>query len=181
MFEDTNQTEIIVENTTDDEAGLLPYSLFESEEVKIPIKFNGEEMEISLNDAKTLAQKGLNYDHVLSQREAAHRVLDAIAESEGKTRGELIAEREGGEIGAIRWEALLREFPDLDADAIPQEVFIAVDEGKTPIEAYQRHLINELRVKLSEKAAEERNIGSLRSDGEGMQDAFLEGFFGKRY
>lgn len=183
MFEDTNQTEITVENTTDGEVGLLPYSLFgeEPESVKIPVKFNGEEMEITLQEARTLAQKGLNYDHVLKQREDAHKVLDAIAEREGKTRAELIAEGEGSDLGTLRWEALLREFPDLDVDAIPRDVFASIEDGLTPIEAYQKHLINEMRTQLSTKNAGEMSVGSLRSDGEGVQDAFLDGFFGKKY
>lgn len=59
------------------------------------IKYNGEERDISLDEARILAQKGLNYDHVLAERDTRYQrelnALDAVAARQGMTRAQYIA------------------------------------------------------------------------------------------
>lgn len=188
MFEDTNQAENFAEDTNQQEEGLLPFSLFEHEEEQqdeFTVKYNGEEKKLTLSEAKTLAQKGMNYDHVLSQREDAHRALDALATREGLTRAELISKIGGEDINKLRWNNLLKAYPDLQVEKIPREVFLQINDGISPLEAYQSHLISELNQKLATKEQarvnSERAIGSLQSDGDGYRDSFLEGFYGAKY
>ena len=103
MFDETNNTE---------EQGIeLPEKLFESETPEdaatnhgseenetgdtIKIKYNGEERSITLDEAKTLAQKGMNYDHVVSERDTKYQrelqFLDKVAARQGMTRAQYIA------------------------------------------------------------------------------------------
>ena len=195
MFEETNQTEIPVEDTNLQEPMLLPYSLFDREEEEaqekepspegITVKYNGEMRSLTPDEAKTYAQKGMNYDRIFTQREDAHRALDVIAAQRGVSRNELLAGIKGEKIPDIRWRNLLREYPDLDVKSIPEKVYLQIGKGLTPIEAYQKHLIEELNLKLSAKSKNEENrsraVGSMASDGKGQYDAFLEGFLGERY
>lgn len=59
------------------------------------IKYNGEERDITLDEARVLAQKGLNYDHVLNERDTKYqrelRFLDKVAAEQGMTRSQYIA------------------------------------------------------------------------------------------
>ena len=184
MFEETNQAEISAEETTSAEEGLLPYSLFEQEEEKpqeITVKYNGEERKITLDEAKTYAQKGMNYDRIYAQRQDAHQVLDLLASQKGMSRDELIATSRGGEISNLRWEKLLSAYPDIDAAKLPKEVFLSIENGLTPIEAYQKHLIEKLSAELSSRESESRAVGSLQGNCDAEYDAFLEGFFGSKY
>ncbi len=187
MFEDTNQTETLAEDTNlQEERGLLPFNLFEQdEEETITVKFNGEEKTLTRADARALAQKGMNYDHIYAQREDAHHILDGLAGKEGLSRDEFISRCKGEDLTALRWSRLLDKFPDLAVADIPHSVFLAVGQGENPIEAYQNHLIEELKLQLGhEKSLAENSqkaIGSLKGAGKAESDDFLEGFFGKKY
>ncbi len=70
-----------------------------SDSQTITIKYNGEEREISIDEARTLAQKGMNYDHVLQERDTRYKreldVLDKIAEQNNMTRNEYVSLIEG--------------------------------------------------------------------------------------
>ncbi len=47
-------------------------------QAKITLKYNGEEKEIDLEEAKSLAQKGLNYDHVQQSWEGSKEKLSKL-------------------------------------------------------------------------------------------------------
>jgi len=108
VFDETNKTE-----GQDFE---LPEKLFESDESEsegfagqtdestadhsgeetngdtIKIKYNGEERDITLDEARILAQKGMNYDHVVSERDTKYlrelNFLDKVAAERGMTRAQ---------------------------------------------------------------------------------------------
>ena len=65
----------------------------------LTIKYNGEEREISLDEARILAQKGMNYDHVLQERDTRYKreldALDTIAGRNNMTRNEYVSLIEG--------------------------------------------------------------------------------------
>lgn len=65
------------------------------EPAKIKVKYNHEEKEIPLEEAITLAQKGMNYDKVLNQLEElkndeALKIADKLASQYGVSRAELL-------------------------------------------------------------------------------------------
>lgn len=79
------------------------------------------------------------------------------------------------------WRDLVREFPDVNVAALPEAVLKAVEAGRTPIEAYQAHLLEEAQkqAKIAEQHGynKARAVGSVRGDAaEPDRDPFLEGF-----
>lgn len=90
----------------------------------IRVKYNGEERDISLDEARTLAQKGLNYDHVVAERDknrSAFAFLLERAKSEGITVEQLI-ERERGNAEEKRLEAKMSEIRARDDDASEETI-----------------------------------------------------------
>lgn len=92
----------------------------------LQIKYNGELMDIPLSEARILAQKGMNYDHVAEElrmlRESDElRLWDEIAAEQGVTRQEAIqqirARRQDAEISRLvedgTPEAVARELVEL--------------------------------------------------------------------
>lgn len=85
----------------------------------IRVKYNGEERDISLDEARTLAQKGLNYDHVVAERDKNRVAFDFLlerAKSEGITVEQFI-ENERGKSENQRLEAKKAEIRARDDDA----------------------------------------------------------------
>ena len=66
------------------------------EEASIRVKFNGEEKDITLSEARTLAQKGMNYDHVVSERDRNKSAFDFLAE-QAKSKGMTVEDYIAGE------------------------------------------------------------------------------------
>ena len=88
------------------------------------VKYNGEERDISLEEARTLAQKGLNYDHVVAERDKNRNAFDFLlerAKGEGITVEQLI-ERERGKAENQRLEAKMSEIRARDDDASEETV-----------------------------------------------------------
>ena len=182
MFDETNKTE--------EQEIELPEKLFESDDISeeetfdgnhtveeeaetLTIKYNGEERRITLDEAKILAQKGMNYDHVVSERDTKYKreldFLDRVAEKEGLTRAEYMARSEqkenktenpteysGRERAAVQlrritdslgvtgpWSALFKKYPTLSRSEAYGTLSENVSRGMTPIEAYQEKLLAE--------------------------------------
>ncbi len=81
------------------------------------------------------------------------------------------------------WREFFAAFPEVDANSLPDTVVQEIQGGKTPVEAYQAHLIAELR--RENQLAEQRgrnkalSVGSAVGDAaEKEKDDFLSGFFG---
>lgn len=90
----------------------------------IRVKYNGEERDISLDEARTLAQKGLNYDHVVEERDRNRSAFDFLMERakvEGITVEQLI-ERERGRAEDQRLEAKKSEIRARDDDASDETI-----------------------------------------------------------
>lgn len=90
-------------------------------EASIRVKFNGEEKDISLDEARTLAQKGMNYDHIVEERDRNKNAFDFLVErakSKGMTVEDYIAdERANAENQRIEEKMnLLRERDDDASD-----------------------------------------------------------------
>ena len=90
-----------------------------SSDSTLRVKYNGEEKDISLEEARTLAQKGLNYDHVAAERDRNRVAFDFLkerAKSEGITVEQLI-EKEREKTENQRLEAKMSEIRARDDDA----------------------------------------------------------------
>ncbi len=98
MFDETNRTEeqelTLPDNLFDDgatEDNSVSNQDAEKRET-IRIKYNGEERDITLDEARVLAQKGMNYDHVVAERDTKYQreleFLDKVAGERGMTRAE---------------------------------------------------------------------------------------------
>lgn len=88
------------------------------------IKYNGEERDLSLDEARTLAQKGMNYDHVVQERDRNRSAFDFLmerAKGEGITVEQLI-EREKGRAENQRLEAKMEELRRRDDDASEETI-----------------------------------------------------------
>jgi len=104
VFDETNMTE--------EQEIALPDKLFESDDISkeessgenhtagetLTIKYNGEEKSITLEEAKILAQKGMNYDHVVAERDTRYKreldFLDRVAKSRGLTRAQYMEQQD---------------------------------------------------------------------------------------
>ena len=78
---------------------------------------------------------------------------------------------------------LFEEYPELvktKYDDYPQEVKEMIEEGKTPLVAYQKYLIDKERKEKQElehkQSVKKRNVGSLKSSQEENVDEFLTMF-----
>ena len=67
-----------------------------STEASIRVKFNGEEKDISLSEARTLAQKGMNYDHIVEERDRNKNAFDFLME-QAKSKGMTVEDYIAGE------------------------------------------------------------------------------------
>lgn len=182
MFDETNKTEekdIVFpenlfgdddENTSADTYEENHTEVGEAENEGLIIKYNGEERKISLDEARILAQKGMNYDHVVAERDTKYKreldFLDKMAAEKGLSRAEYMSAREKDmssqeeknkteangkeESGAAtkesrgidgEWENLFREYPVLSRSEAEAELGNDVKGGLTPLEAYQKKLI----------------------------------------
>lgn len=102
-----NVSEGIIADTTpqsEEQQSVIPDTETVSEETaeeKHRIKYNGEIFELTLEELKTAAQKGMNYDKILDERDRLKtsrefKVLDARAAAEGLTREQYLDRLESG-------------------------------------------------------------------------------------
>lgn len=107
-----NDSEAVVEK----EPEVLAQTNSEPDIQRHTIKYNGEDKELTLDELKTLAQKGMNYDHVLQERDAAKnnpvlRYIDRIAKETGVTSEELIAKMDMAQKQALINENVQKGVP----------------------------------------------------------------------
>lgn len=95
-----------------------------SSDTAIRVKYNGEERDISLEEARTLAQKGMNYDHVVAERDKNRNAFEFLlerAKGEGITVEEFI-ERERGKTEEKKLEDKMSEIRERDDDASEETI-----------------------------------------------------------
>ncbi|MBQ7054129.1 MAG: hypothetical protein IJN97_02815 [Oscillospiraceae bacterium] len=120
----------------------------------IRVKYNGEEKDISLDEARTLAQKGLNYDHVVQERDRNRSAFDFLlerAKGEGITVEELI-EREKGRAENRRLEAKMEELRKRDDDASEDTI---KNLARLELEAEKTRIEREKAIEAENKKNEE--------------------------
>lgn len=176
-----------MENTEKD----LPES--EQKEITIPVKYNKEIKELSLEDATTLAQKGLKFTAI----EKDFTALKELAQKENKSvpafiselcdrynedkKKALIEECGGNEEIAQRiidlqgnqisdgLKELTEAFPEIKTlEQLPEEVVEKSRlKGTLPLDEYLRYLLSQEKIKkaaaLKQRQSEKTTTGSLAS------------------
>jgi hypothetical protein len=142
----------------------------------VRVKYNGQEMQIPLQEATPLIQKGMNYDHVakeLAQLRAApeRQVVKALAQQSGKSveqylsdaRSALGLPSDGGR--AEQFKAFFAQHPNISPAQLPASVLAAVSRGETLETAYAQHentqlrqYVQQLQTELSQQRQQMRNF-----------------------
>lgn len=126
---------------------------------KYAVKYNGKEYFLGIDELITNAQKGMNYDHVLRERDEARAKVQ---------KDEQLNE----------FVELVNAYPELRK--LPDEVASDIADGKKPIDAYRDYEIKVLREQVAAKEQAEKNKNAPKSakgvpDGNDG-DSFLRGF-----
>ena len=144
----------------------------------LTIRYNGEQVTLTQEEATTLAQKGMNYDRVLRQRDA---LLEQMQQVDHEAIDKSRLEQD--------WARFIRKYPDVRPDeTLPKDVWAMLDAGVPPCEAYGdfllAHQAKQLRT-LSRLLEQERKTAAARQKSPGSSssasgfmadsDPFLEG------
>ncbi len=96
-----------------------------AEPTGIPIKFNGEEKVVSLEEAPNLIQKGMNYDKAIERAKQESR--DAYIAEQGFTWNGKPITTEAEHKQAMREVEIRKEYEDQD---LPEDILNEIVEGK---------------------------------------------------
>lgn len=150
------------------------------------VKYNGEEKKLPLAELLANAQKGLNYDHVRQELELFRQRFREEGKNPEEPRqamGGTSPENAAGNAPVLSFLRLLREYPDIAAETLPEQVALDISQGKDPLVSYQRYENRQLKSQL---AALQQNLSNRRmSPGPAAgltgepSDSFLDGLFGK--
>lgn len=138
----------------------------------VRIKFNHEERELSLEEAATLAQKGLKLESELEKLRTApeYTVIERMAKASGMTREQYIAQVDQMEADRARREAedaIRRQYPDAP-DELVRETVTNRRAAEAERERHQKEAEEALRQKLMEDARAEAQNRDM--------NAFLEAY-----
>ena len=138
----------------------------------VRIKFNHEERELSLEEAATLAQKGLKLESELEKLRTApeYTVIDRMAKASGMTREQYIAQVDQMEADRARREAedaIRRQYPDA-----PDELVRETVENRRAAEAERERHQKEAEEALRQKLMEDARAEAQNRD----MNAFLEAY-----
>ncbi len=134
----------------------------------LEIKYNGEAKTLSKEEAVSLAQKGMNYDHVYNELLSLRQVSDAFngrktnAPSENQTSDQ----KRNDEFT----EFFIRHNELNGVKDIPEEVVCAVADGQGIEEAYLSYENRRLKSKLKEFENAGMTPGTLGGGGAGVDD-----------
>lgn len=175
----------------------------------VEVKFNKEIKKLTLDEAATLAQKGMKFDLIakeherlkaLSKREglSVADYLSRVEKEERSARLSELSEKCGGDTElaekllslenppADGFAELFAEFPELNADTVPDEVKTAAELKGTGLLFEYLLYDHRLRVAAAEEMsrreeAAQTSLGSLSSgSSRNIADAeFLKGVWGK--
>ena len=138
----------------------------------VRIKFNHEERELSLEEAATLAQKGLKLESELEKLRTApeYTVIDRMAKASGMTREQYIAQVDQMEADRARQEAehaIRQQYPDA-----PDELVRETVENRRAAEAERERHQKEAEEALRQKLMEDARAEAQNRD----MNAFLEAY-----
>lgn len=177
MIEQTIQSQM-----QDEQATIQPEADFAgmaetTPEAFLKIKYNGEEMELSMEEAKNLAQKGMNYDHVyeeLAQMRQRQPAPEKMVQELTRLRTQ--------EAEVKKWQNFFDNHKEVkDFHSLPEEVKSQVAAGQDIEQAYLTYENTRLKTELEARAHHDmvKDIapGAVATEGEGeAMDAFQRAF-----
>ena len=175
---------------------------------RFTLKHNGKLQEVGYEELIALAQKGLDYDRIRTDRDLCRQKLAEMAAGEGKEEAQLpimpmdlnnsaeteedLTRKESAEDkeGVLRREEfarLLSEYPEVrrygNFEALPEGFVEGLTAGMSPIEAWQRYLLDKQKLKLAMMERENKNrlaaAPDVRSSGRYDEDGFVKALFGR--
>lgn len=162
LFEDDETAEDETAETEEDEQTSEPETVEQKKEPdaagKIRVKYNGEDRELTMEEAVAYAQKGMNYDKVVAERdrlrpgEKALQVLGKFAEMNGMSVEQYTEFLEGQQKAVTvqrEIESIRAKHPDVSDDLARE--------------------IAEMRAEARRKETEEREAARRRSEEEANQ------------
>ena len=146
------------------------------------VKYNGKEYEMTRDEIIMNAQKGMNYDHVVSERDALR----------GNTEENMLFSHQDEQVSEEQaayektkhsFMELHKAYPGLDIPNMPEAVYMDILAGQTPLSAYQAHENRILKEQISAVYLNEKNkakaLSKANGDGpHGEEDEFISGLFG---
>lgn len=74
------------------------------------------------------------------------------------------------------WDGLFQKFPEAGASPLPGEIFEAVRQGATPVEAFQQQRIRQMELQLQSLNSARRSVGPAAGEASPAgYDPFLHG------
>ena len=132
----TSDAEPTVEDTTPTDEQSEPTEPVQ-DSPKLKLKYNSEDREVSLEEAKILAQKGLNYEKAIerAQQEATQRARDSWIAEQGYTWNDRPITNEAEYKQALAEQDLVNKYRDRD---LPEEVIQELVESRRDREERNR-------------------------------------------
>ena len=114
------------------------------EEPRYTVKYNGQEMELPVSELIKNAQKGMNYDHVLEERDRLRnarefQVIDRYAKMAGKTREEVLDQLEAAERQS--------QLTEIQQQGVPEELAQQFLTMKTKLQTLEGQIQTEAQEK----------------------------------
>ena len=139
-----------------------------------------------LNDQEEASAQAAAENELKEQYpDAPDALIRELAERRTKTeRADAKTKAEAAE--AADWAAMVEQYPDWNADNIPEDILEAVQKGKKPLEAARDFELAQLRERVhsyetgaqrQNELNKQRSTGSLKGDVPKTTDPFLEGLF----
>lgn len=166
------------------EAGAMIYAKYNGK--AIPLEKDAAEswarsFSMPVEDCVATFQKGLNYDHVVSERDQLRQGgggPSPLRELLGSPAFQHLGRREQP---APNWGEFQRTYPGLDQKDIPSQVLEECGKGSDPVKAMLRYEVDSLSKQLKNMQVNQGNhsraMGSVRTEAALETDDFLSGFW----
>ncbi|MEG1849062.1 MAG: hypothetical protein RRY21_02435 [Oscillospiraceae bacterium] len=161
--------------------------------VRLAVCYNGRACELQPDEAVAYAQKGMNYDHVLAERDAARARAAALEEELGAWQeGDGADEQDTLE---RNWLEFIESHPEVrdPLSELPEEVWQEIEAGQSPCAAFLAHENRRLSARAEalqqaldatgrRESARAKSPGSVRSmatppaSGDPFLEGLLQGF-----
>ena len=174
------------------------------------LKHNGNLYEVSLDELIRLAQKGMDYDRIRKDRDECRQkikmlesiggmasegdapIVDRFGNNSESTMSELpentdVLRTAVADSGRKRaFAELMRRYPEVGRyrrfEALPRGFVDGLENGLSPLEAWQEYLIARQQLKMVMMEREQANrkaaAPNARSNGRYEEDGFIKALFG---
>lgn len=142
---------------------------------KLPIRYNGEDIELNEEEARTLAQKGKNYDRLQEKYNSLNTRLERLAKLNGVSIDEYITKMDKAQIGFMAKDlmpGLKAKYPN-DSDEVLYE--LAKAQMTEQLDMQDRETARQQKTQDDELDAEvQRQIGIFKNEFPGVDPKSLD-------